>query len=272
MIGKFTYGPLDKDLEGEEVGLWGQTPARCEWNSLGKAITEDHGTGRPTDATALDDGEAAWPVDSKSWEPGSYAMRAVVLGDLTEVSSWIYVVPKGAKIVVFDIDGTLAEEAQDAVGVVKTVASGVEALRRFEGALETVQAWANQGYLPVYLTGRPGAMKPATLRWLKKHGFPQGPVIVARTSGDVLPSKSGVQRYKARSIQAWVASGIDVVAAYGNATTDIGAYEEAGIPKDRTFIVGPHRGGSNTAKWPGYTEEHRKWVQRQSVTPPPGER
>ena len=36
------------------------------------------------------------------------------------------------------------------------------------------------------------------------------------------------------------------VAAYGNADTDIGAYDEAGIPKDITFIVGELAGTEGT--------------------------
>jgi phosphatidate phosphatase PAH1 len=40
--------------------------------------------------------------------------------------------------------------------------------------------------------------------------------------------------------------GWDVVAAYGNATTDIGAYAAAGIPTNRTFIVGEFGGQGGT--------------------------
>jgi phosphatidate phosphatase PAH1 len=40
--------------------------------------------------------------------------------------------------------------------------------------------------------------------------------------------------------------GWNVVAAYGNASTDITAYENAGIPKTQTFIVGPLAGSGGT--------------------------
>src|ERR1051325_4066689 len=40
--------------------------------------------------------------------------------------------------------------------------------------------------------------------------------------------------------------GWNVVAAYGNADTDISAYENAGIAKDHTFIVGPLAGNRQT--------------------------
>lgn len=263
IVGKFAYGPLDKDLEAEAVELFGQVPGACTWRSMGRRVTEQHGVARPTDATKLDDGEAVWQVDTRAWPVGAYPVRAVVLGDLTEVEGWIYVVPEGAHLVVSDIDGTLCEEAQDAAGMASTLMAGVEALRRFEGALETIGQWVKRGYLPVYLTGRPGALKPATIRWLTKQGFPKGPVVVARTSGDVIPSRTGVQAFKARTIRGWLEVGLVVHAAYGNAKTDIGAYAEAGLCAARTFIVGRHRGSSGTAKWPGYTGQHRTWIGNQ---------
>jgi phosphatidate phosphatase PAH1 len=36
------------------------------------------------------------------------------------------------------------------------------------------------------------------------------------------------------------------VAAYGNARTDIEAYEDVGIPKEKTFIIGPYAGEKGT--------------------------
>lgn len=36
--------------------------------------------------------------------------------------------------------------------------------------------------------------------------------------------------------------GWNIVAAYGNAITDIEAYQSVGIPNDRIFIVGPNGG------------------------------
>lgn len=264
VVGKFTYGPLDKDLEGEKVELWGTDPTTCAWKALGRSETENHGTRRPTDFTQLDDGEARWQLPATNWPAGAYSLHAVVLGDLSEVQGTLYLVPKGSRIVVFDIDGTLAEEAQDAAGMMATVIAGVESLRRFEGTVETVQQWAQAGVIPVFLTGRHGSMKAATVRWLERMGFPKGPVVVARTGGDVMPSASGVQRYKAEQIKGWLKQGLVVAAAYGNATTDIGAYADAGLPKARTFIVGPHRGSQATAKWPGYTKAHIEWVKKEA--------
>jgi phosphatidate phosphatase PAH1 len=55
------------------------------------------------------------------------------------------------------------------------------------------------------------------------------------------------------------------VAAYGNATTDITAYENAGIPKDVTFIIGEYAGTSGTVAIPNddYTDHIATFVEAQ---------
>ena len=40
--------------------------------------------------------------------------------------------------------------------------------------------------------------------------------------------------------------GLEIFAAYGNTPTDITAYANVGIPKERTWIVGPHGGKEGT--------------------------
>jgi len=53
--------------------------------------------------------------------------------------------------------------------------------------------------------------------------------------------------YKTAWLQRMVTTfGWNIVAAYGNADTDITAYDAAGIPKSQTFIVGPLAGSMGT--------------------------
>jgi phosphatidate phosphatase PAH1 len=52
------------------------------------------------------------------------------------------------------------------------------------------------------------------------------------------------------------------VAAYGNASTDISAYADAGIPKERTFIIGPHAGEGGTVAIQGSYENHLSTVEQ----------
>jgi len=40
--------------------------------------------------------------------------------------------------------------------------------------------------------------------------------------------------------------GLNIVRAYGNATTDIAAYADGGIPKADTYIIGEHAGEQGT--------------------------
>ncbi len=54
------------------------------------------------------------------------------------------------------------------------------------------------------------------------------------------------QKYKEHLLKGLRAKGISVVAAYGNAVTDIDAYLGAGLDVGRVFIVGPHRGEGGT--------------------------
>ena len=58
---------------------------------------------------------------------------------------------------------------------------------------------------------------------------------------------SDAAAYKTVWLQRMVQTfGWDIVAAYGNASTDITAYQNAGIPKTQTFIVGPLAGSDST--------------------------
>ena len=59
------------------------------------------------------------------------------------------------------------------------------------------------------------------------------------------------------------------MAAYGNATTDIYAYEQAQLPKERTFIIGTHRGERNTQALDGSYTGHLPWVASQPAATKP---
>jgi phosphatidate phosphatase PAH1 len=56
-----------------------------------------------------------------------------------------------------------------------------------------------------------------------------------------------------------------VVAAYGNAVTDITAYANAGVPLTQTFIIGPLAGNSGTVAIPNmdYTQHIASFVAAQ---------
>lgn len=60
-------------------------------------------------------------------------------------------------------------------------------------------------------------------------------------------------------------AGLNIIRAYGNATTDIGAYADAGLPKANTCNVGPNAGKDGTQPIHGEYGAHHAFV----VTPRP---
>jgi phosphatidate phosphatase PAH1 len=103
--------------------------------------------------------------------------------------------------------------------------------------------WNDKGYIIVYLTARPHAFRAETRSWLSDHEFPPGPVITANS----LVFDDSARNYKRTWVNRLTSDfGWTVTAAYGNATSDIDAYEEAAIPKNITFIVGEHAGVADT--------------------------
>lgn len=252
--GKFAYGSISKDLEGEEVVAFVRTEACAPWAMVGEAITDG-------------DGRASIRVGGLLPSPGRYDFRMIVRGDSSVAAGHVFVVEEDAPAVVFDIDGTLTEDDLELVDgiVIHTVRTTPEALfeldgtftkeqylfaleqvldedaKAYENAAEVVHHWADQGYQIVYLTGRPYLYDRLTRTWLEDHGLPSGPLFLAQDVADVFPTERGVQSYKRARIERLEAH-VDLRAAYGNATTDICAYALAGIPPRDTFIIGAHAG------------------------------
>ena len=52
--------------------------------------------------------------------------------------------------------------------------------------------------------------------------------------------------YKAAYLNLLISQGFEIEAGYGNASTDIYAYDQAGIDKARTFMLGENGGVDNT--------------------------
>ena len=110
-------------------------------------------------------------------------------------------------------------------------------------ATALMNAWADKGYAIVYLTARPHAFRAETRAWLTDHGFPVGPVISANS----LVFGDSARIYKRAWVNRMIGDfGWRIAAAYGNATSDIDAYEDGGIGKDITFIIGEFAGASET--------------------------
>lgn len=126
----------------------------------------------------------------------------------------------GAPAVVFDIDGTLTPDVLDVFDVrpdAPTVAGD----------------FANRGVHIVYLSARIPAFQFLIPGWLERHEFPPGAVQVTDDAED----REDVVAFKRGIVDAWQAAGWQVVAAFGDSTTDFEAYREAGIGPDRIFAL-----------------------------------
>jgi hypothetical protein len=229
MTARFRYGRLGFDLEDEGVGLWVRTGAGAcgDWAQLGRGRTDDEGRVQfdvPGDLFA---------------EPGRYTVAAVVDGDGTRAEGAVYVVAPGQPAVVFDIDGTLTTSDSELFQELFTGSTP----DMWPGASDVANLYADAGYLPVFLTGRPESWAGVSRTWLAEMGFPEGVVRTTDDKAQVLPTRGGVGAFKRAVLEDLQArAGLRIVAAYGNAPTDICAYAEAGLPSEHTFIVGPHAG------------------------------
>jgi len=206
-------GAAATPLEGENVSLW--YFADTGWTSLGRSKTDANGTYDVPDTGLV--------------APNGAPVYAMLEADGSCAEHFNYLFPAGSKVVVTDIDGTLTHDD----GELLLQLGDVTHVPKMMGAADKLlQAWAAKGYPIVYLTARPHKYRVESRGWLEGIGFPAGPLITQNggKTADVYKTL-----WMQRMIQTF---GWNVVAAYGNADTDITAYENAGIAKNQTFIVG----------------------------------
>jgi hypothetical protein len=243
--GKFAYGVFGNDLEDEWVRAWIDTCVA--WEALGRARTDSDGRVRfevPRDALP---------------GPGRYALRMAVEVDGSLASGTLLVVPQGAQLVVFDIDGTLTTGDSELFSdYFSDLFGGSYVPEAYTGAVDVVRAYVDAGWEVLYLTGRPYWLDRITREWLDHERFPLGTLHLTRTLSESWPSNGGVGDYKRAWLEGILAQH-DIFRAYGNATTDIYAYRQAGIDLAETFIIGEHAGAEGTQPVSSYPE-HRDAV------------
>jgi hypothetical protein len=222
---KLAYGPLHKDLEDEDVRVFVRADD-CTFRDLGAHRTDDDGWV----SVELDGGSLG--------APGAHAAEVVVEGDGSRAELTVWVIEKGTPAVVFDIDATLTTSDREVFAEV--LKGRVPAMRA--DADRVVEAYCKAGHTPIYLTGRPYMLGPASRAWLEARGMCPGVVRTTTRVEASLPSESEVGAFKEAELRALRDAGLELRVAYGNATTDICAYARAGITPDKTFIVGPHGG------------------------------
>ena len=154
--------------------------------------------------------------------------------------------------IVTDIDETLT--LTDAEFFMQVADPTYDPIER-EGGSEMITAYAELGYRIMYLTARgenvdiadtEETSREITVRWLEEHGYPLDPATTIVVLSESLVVGDTAQAFKADALMQQQAMGWRFDYAYGNAITDIGAYEDAGIDKANTFIIGPEAGMEGT--------------------------
>lgn len=123
-------------------------------------------------------------------------------------------------IVVFDVDGTLTPT------VTKIFSARPD-------ASAVARLYAERGHRIVYLTARAPALQGTLQNFLTRNKFPPGDLVVPKDRAEqVAPAD-----FKAAALSNYRAHGWDIIAAYGDSSTDFDAYARAGIPRDRVFAL-----------------------------------
>jgi hypothetical protein len=238
--GKFAYGVLSLDLEDEEVT--GFVDDCRDWLPLGDGLTDS-------------DGRLSFEIPPELLaEPGRYEVIMVVQGDGTMAIGTILVVPPESSFVVFDIDGTLTTSDSEMMGdYLSDLFGGDYVPEPWPDARSLVARYHDAGYLVIYLTGRPYWLDDITREWLSELDFAQGTLHLARDLDELMPNNDSVGAYKLDYLLRVLADH-RIVHAYGNAPTDIFAYQSAGIADSDIFIIGDHAGENGTQPVSSYSD------------------
>lgn len=224
---KFDYDAvLHKDLEDERVHAYLYGTGMAGWQYLGSAMTNS-------------DGKITLALGTRP--VGEYQLRVIVEGDLTSASGYVSVVEPGREAVLFDIDGTLTLNDFEAYADYL----GIRNAQPHYYAAETVRAYQAKGYQILYLTARPYWVTRDARQWFPwtqllpwhYHSNPYG-------DGPIPPNTQQFKTDYVKYLREQV--GLNIVRAYGNATTDIAAYADGGLPKAETWIIGENAGRDGT--------------------------
>lgn len=223
----FQYSALAVDIADEVVRVSLDT---CDgWRDLGEVRTD--GDGRAT----VEMGEAL--------APGVYHLVYQVAADATLASAYLWSLPGGTRMALFDIDGTLTTADTE---LWKEILLGDYVPEAYPSAANLTAAHADRGHIPIYLSGRPSTLNATTRAWLDEGEFAHGVVHVTDSGSGVLPTDSGVGAFKRDFLRSLTDAGLSIDLAYGDGSTDIFAYLSAGLPAGQVWIIGTHAGEEGT--------------------------
>jgi hypothetical protein len=153
-----------------------------------------------------------------------------------------------SECVVFDIDGTLTPDVLS----IKTAR---------QGAATAVWAFADSGYLILYLSARIPLLQGGIRDWLEENGFPPGRLHLTESRDD----RKDHAAFKTRVLEAYKSGGCDFVAAYGDSSSDFEAYASVGISPQRIFAL--KREGKKTCQTGAWAGCYATWgEQMETIT------
>jgi hypothetical protein len=188
------------------------------------------------DADAPEDGASATPADGEPDAPLDTG------GGAPEASDCPPVTDATRTVVVTDIDETLT--TSDNEWLTQIAIPGTDPAMR-PAANRLMQDWEARGYRIIYLTARGEGLRlldgqtarEATVAWLRDHDFPFRPRDVFLADG-VGALFGEAEDYKTQVLNQLKRDGFELSFAYGNADTDIWAFQNAGIADDHQWLVG----------------------------------
>ncbi len=236
--GKFAYGIVSKDLEDEQIEVW-LDDCSGAYVKLGESTTDG-------------DGRVSFRVPREALPPlGSYGVFLRVVGDGSSTRSVLQILPVGTRLIVFDIDETLTTDDLELFSDLfddffEPISTGEYDPEERAGGREITHLRFDQGYVILYLTGRPYWLTDRSRQWIADHDLAPGNLHVTDSDLEVIPNEGGVGDYKTLHLELLQEMGFVLDGAYGNAPTDIYAYGNANIPLERTWILGSHGGEGGT--------------------------
>lgn len=210
--GKLAYGSVDADVSDEDVYVFACFPGG--WHIVDRARTD--GEGRFELSLT---GRARLPA-------GMRELYAHVPGEGGGVRFLAYVAPRGTTALVSDVDGTLTESEE---AILNTVLFGDDISPRPHAPRALAAAAA--GRPVIYLTSRGDQYTEVTRRWLAVHGFPRGPLRLARAP--ITRPGPRTVTFKAEVLRGLP---IPIAAGIGNRASDIAAYARAGLAPSQILI------------------------------------
>ncbi|MBD3639116.1 MAG: phosphoheptose isomerase [Crocinitomicaceae bacterium] len=87
------------------------------------------------------------------------------------------ILPKGVKNYLIDIDGTICDD------IPNEEPERMATAKVFDGALETINKWFEDGHVITFFTSRTEEHREVTEKWLDEHGFKYHGMLMGKPRG-----------------------------------------------------------------------------------------